>query len=83
MTKDLNLDSTELRCNVKKLKLTHSIISQKTLLSNAIKPAYMRDRIKFKPIHAQVQSYACISVHMQYHSFPQLLISGINSQLQC
>ena len=53
----------------------HSIASQKTFLSNAIKPTYGRDRIKFKPIHAGIH-------HMQYHSFHRLLISGINSQLQ-
>ena len=68
MIKKLNLDSIELRRKVKKLKLMHSIASQKTFLSNAIKPTYGRDRIKFKPIHARVQSYA-------YHSFPRLLIS--------
>ena len=75
MEKKLNLNSTELRCKVKKLKLMHSITSQKTFLSNAIKPTYERDRIKFKPIHAGIH-------HMQYHSFHRLLISGINSQLQ-
>ena len=75
MIKKLNLDSIELRRKVKKLKLMHSIASQKTFLSNAIKPAYGRNRIKFKPIHARVQ--------LQYYSFPRLLISGINSQLQC
>ena len=49
MIKKLNLDSIELRRKVKKLKLMHSIASQKTFLSNAIKPTYGRDRIKFKP----------------------------------
>ena len=47
MIKKLNLDSIELRRKVKKLKLMHSIASQKTFLSNAIKPTYGRDRIKF------------------------------------
>ena len=58
MIKKLNLDSIELRRKVKKLKLMDSIASQKTFLSNAIKPTYGKDRIKFKPIHACVQSYA-------------------------
>ena len=43
MIKKLNLDSIELRRKVKKLKLMHSIASQKTFLSNAIKPSYGRD----------------------------------------
>ena len=73
MINRLNLASIELRRKVKKLKLMHSITSQKTWLSNAIKPNYGIDRINFKPIHARVQSYD------QYHSFPRLSISGINS----
>ena len=36
MINKLNLDSTELRRKVKKLKLMHSIALQKTFLSNAI-----------------------------------------------
>ena len=47
-----------MRRKIKKLKLMHFIASQKTFLSNAIKPTYGRDRIKFEPIHARVQSYA-------------------------
>ena len=58
MIKKLNLDSIELRPKIKKLKLMHSIAWQKTFLSNAIKPTYGRDKIKFKPINARVQSYA-------------------------
>ena len=58
MIKKLNIDSIELRRKVKKLELMHSIASQKTFLSNAIKPTYGRDRIKFRPIYARVQSYA-------------------------
>ena len=54
MIKKLNLDSIELRRKGKKLKLLPSIASQKTLLSNAIKSTYGKDRIKFKPIHACV-----------------------------
>ena len=74
--KKLSLDSIKLRRKVRKLKLIHSIASQKTFLSNAIKPTYRRDRIEFKPIHALVQSYAVLL-------FPRLWIIGINSQLQC
>ena len=57
MMKELNLDYTELRRKVKKKsKVMRSIASQKTFLSNAIKPTYARDRIKFKPVHAWFQS---------------------------
>ena len=76
MIKKLNLDSIELRRKVRKLKLIHSIASQKSCLSNAIKPTYRRDRIEFKPIHALVQSYAVLLS-------PRLWIIGIKSQLQC
>ena len=58
MIKELNLGSIELRHKVKKLKLMHSIASQKTFLPNAIKPIYARDRIKLKLFHVRVQSYA-------------------------
>ena len=57
MIKELNLDPIELRRKVKKLKLMHSITQQKTFLQDVIKPTYARDGIKFKPIHARVQSY--------------------------
>ena len=75
MIKKLNLDSIELRRKVKKLKLMHSIASQKTFLSNAIK--------QLEEIELNSNLFMHASNHMQYHSFLRLLISEINSQLQC
>ena len=54
MIKELNLDSIELRRKVKKLKLMHSIMQQKTFLSDTIKPTYARNGVKFKPIHPRI-----------------------------
>ena len=78
MIKKLNLDSIELRRKVKKLKLMHSIASQKTFLSNAIKPAYGRDRIKFKPIHECVQSYAISFNHSVINQWNKLPVAMLN-----
>ena len=78
MIKKLNLDSIELRRKVKKLKLMHSIASQKTFLSNAIKPAYGRDRIKFKPIHARVQSYAVSFIPSVINQWNKLPVAMLN-----
>ena len=78
MIKKLNLDSIELRRKVKKLKLMHSIASQKTFLSNAIKPAYGRDRIKFKPIHARVQSYAVSFIPSVINQWNKLPVTMLN-----
>ena len=72
MIKKLYLDSIELRCRVKKLKLMHSVAS------NAIKPTHGRDRIKFKPIHACVQSYAVsfiLSVINQWNKLPVAMLN--------
>ena len=77
MIKELNLDSIELRRKVKKLKLMHSITSQKTFLSDVIKPTYARDGIKFKPIHARVQSYEASfipSVIVQWNKLPVAML---------
>ena len=76
--KKLNLDSIELRRKVKKLKLMHSIASQKTFLSNAIKPTYGRDRIKFKPIHALVQSYAVALIPSVIDQWNKLPVAMLN-----
>ena len=78
MIKKLNLDSIELRRKVKKLKLMHSIASQKTFLSNAIKPAYGRDRIKFKPIHAHIQSYAVSFIPSVINQWNKLPVAMLN-----
>ena len=78
MIKKLNLDSIELRRKVKKLKLMHSIASQKTFLSNAIKPAYGRDRIKFKPIHACIQSYAVSFIPSVINQWNKLPVAMLN-----
>ena len=78
MIKKLNLDSVDLRCKVKKLKLMHSIASQKTFLSNAIKPTYGRDRIKFKPIHARVQSYAVSFIPSVIDQWNKLPVAMLN-----
>ena len=78
MIKKLNLDSIELRRKVKKLKLMHSIASQKTFLSNAIKPTYGRDRIKFKPIHARVQSYAVSFIPSVINQWNKLPVAMLN-----
>ena len=78
MIKKLNLDSVDLRCKVKKLKLMHSIASQKTFLSNAIKPAYGRDRIKFKPIHACIQSYAVSFIPSVINQWNKLPVAMLN-----
>ena len=78
MIKKLNLVSIELRRKVKKLKLMHSIASQKTFLSNAIKPAYGRDRIKFKPIHACIQSYAVSFIPSVINQWNKLPVAMLN-----
>ena len=78
MIKKLNLDSIELRRKVKKLKLMHSIASQKTFLSNAIKAAYGRDRIKFKPIYARVQSYAVSFIPSVINQWNKLPVTMLN-----
>ena len=73
MIKELNLDSLELRRKVKKLKIMHSIKSEKTFLSNVTKPTYARNKTKFKPIHARVKSYAVSfipSVIEQWNKLP-------------
>ena len=64
MINKLNLDSTELRRKVKKLKLMHSIALQKTFLSNAIKPTHGRDRIKFKPINLNSNLSIYLSIYL-------------------
>ena len=74
----MNLDSIELRRKVKKLKLMHSIASQKTFLSNAIKPTYGRDRIKFQPIHARVQSYAVSFIPLVIDPWNKLPVAMLN-----
>ena len=61
---------------LKKLKILSYITSQKAL-SNAIKPTYEK-RIKLKPIHARVQSYAvsCIpSVIDQWNKLPVAMLN--------
>ena len=78
MIKKLNLDSTELRCKVKKLKLMHSIASQKNFLSNAIKIPYGRDRIKFKPIYGCVQSYAVSFIPSVIDQWNKLPVAMLN-----
>ena len=79
MIKKLNLDSIELRRKVKKLKLMHSMASQKTFLSNAIKPAsYGRDIIKFKPIHAHIQSYAVSFIPLVINQWNKLPVAMLN-----
>ena len=78
MIKKLNLDSIELRCKIKKVKLMHSIASQKTFLSNAIKPTYARDRIKFSPIHAWVQSYAVSFIPSFINQWNNLPVAMVN-----
>ena len=78
MMKKLNLNSIELRRKVKQLKLTHSITSQKTFLSNAIKPIYGRDRIKLRPIHARVQSYAVSFIPSVIDQWNKLPIAMLN-----
>ena len=67
-----------MRRKVKKLKLMHSIASQKTFLSNAIKPDYGRDRIKFKPIHAHVQSYAVPFIPSVIDQWNKLSVAMLN-----
>ena len=72
MIKKLYLDSIELRCRVKKLKLMHSVTS------NAIKPTHGRDRIKFKPIHACVQSYAVLFILSVINQWNKLPVAMLN-----
>ena len=67
-----------MRHKVKKSKLMHSIASQKTFLSNAIKPTYGRDRIKFKPIHACIQSYAVSFIPSIIDQWNELPLSMLN-----
>ena len=52
--KELKFESVELRRKVKNIKLMHSIASQNTFLSNAIKQTYAGDRVKFKSINARI-----------------------------
>ena len=63
MIKKLNLDSIELRRKVKKLKLMHSIASQKTFLSNAIKPAYGRKLVLWHLIRSCTRPIICSIIH--------------------
>ena len=74
---DYNKDSSVSKM-MKKLKLTHSITSQKTFLSNAIKPIYGRDRIKLRPIHARVQSYAVSFIPSVIDQWNKLPIAMLN-----
>ena len=62
MMNKLDLDSMETRRKVKKLKLLHSILSQKTFLPNGVTPSRARDKFKLKPIHARVQSFAALFI---------------------
>ena len=78
MIKKLNLDSIELRCKIKKIKLVHSIASQKMFLSNTIKPTYGRGRIKFNPIHAWVQSYAVSFIPSFINQWNNLPVAMVN-----
>ena len=77
MIKKLNLESTELRCKVKKLNLMHSIASQRTFFSNGLKPTYGRNRIKFKLIHAHIQSYTVLLILLvgdQWNKLPVAML---------
>ena len=58
MMNKMDLDYMETTRKVKKLKLLHSILSQKTFLPNGVTPSRARDKFKLKPIHARVQSFA-------------------------
>ena len=46
--------------------------------SNSIKPTYGRDRIKFKPIHARVQSYAVSIIPSVINQWNKLLVAMQN-----
>ena len=52
--------------------------SQNTFLSNAIKPTYGRDRIKFKPIHACIQSYAVSFIPSGFDQQNKLPVAMLN-----
>ena len=78
LIKKLNLDSIELRCKAEKLKLMHSITSKKNFLLKVIKPTYGRDRIKFRPIHACVQSYAVSFVPSVINQWNKVPVAMLN-----
>ena len=56
----------------------HSIASEKTFLSNAIKPTYGRDRSKFKLIHVRVQSYAVLFIPPAINKWNKLPVAMLN-----
>lgn len=81
MIKELNINSTELRQKVEKVKLLHSILIQNTILSSHLIPTRAEDLIKFKPVHARIQSYALSfiqSVTNEWNSLPTSLLREID-----
>ena len=81
MIKELNINSTELRQKMEKVKLLHSILIQNTILSSHLIPTRAEDLIKFKPVHARIQSYALSfiqSVTNEWNSLPTSLLREID-----
>ena len=53
-------------------------ITKDFFLSNSIKPTYGRDRIKFKLIHARVQSYAVSFIPSVIDQWNKLPVAMLN-----